>query len=158
MTDAVVVYRSEAFYGDVLTIDVAVADIGEIGCDFLFRMVNKASGKEIARGKDRDSVLQLCKSQALIGPGGIQERVPADRLLPHEPEPRSGLFPGLVHSKPPGWTGLTVSPHAKGVVPDHLPLSPCSRESRQVSPIQRTLGKHDNFWNFLNTKNRSMSI
>ena len=51
MTDAVVVYRSEAFYGDVLTIDVAVADIGEIGCDFLFRMVNKASGKEIARGK-----------------------------------------------------------------------------------------------------------
>ena len=51
MTDAVVVYRSEAFYGDVLTIDVAVADIGEIGCDFLFRMVNKASGKEVARGK-----------------------------------------------------------------------------------------------------------
>ncbi len=51
MTDAVVVYRSEAFYGDVLTIDVAVADIGEIGCDFLFRMVNKASGNEIARGK-----------------------------------------------------------------------------------------------------------
>ena len=51
MTDAVVVYRSEAFYGEVLTIDVAVADIGEIGCDFLFRMVNKASGKEIARGK-----------------------------------------------------------------------------------------------------------
>ena len=51
MTDAVVVYRSEAFYGDVLTIDVAVADIGEIGCDFLFRMVNKASGREVARGK-----------------------------------------------------------------------------------------------------------
>ncbi|HEX7572708.1 MAG TPA: thioesterase family protein, partial [Bacteroidota bacterium] len=51
MTDAVVVYRSEAFYGDVLTIDVAVADMGELGCDFLFRMLNTVSGKEVARVK-----------------------------------------------------------------------------------------------------------
>ena len=51
MTDAVVVYRSEAFYGDVLAIDVAVADIGQLGCDFFFRMVNKASGKEVAQVK-----------------------------------------------------------------------------------------------------------
>ena len=51
MTDAVVVYRSEAHYGDVLTIDVAVADVQNLGCDFLFRMVNKASGKEVARVK-----------------------------------------------------------------------------------------------------------
>jgi acyl-CoA thioester hydrolase len=51
MTDAVVVYRSEAFYGDVLVIDVAVADMQQLGCDFLFRMVNKASGKEVARVK-----------------------------------------------------------------------------------------------------------
>jgi 4-hydroxybenzoyl-CoA thioesterase len=48
MTDAVVVYRSEAFFGDVLTIEVAVADLQPLGCDFLFRMVNKASGKEVA--------------------------------------------------------------------------------------------------------------
>jgi 4-hydroxybenzoyl-CoA thioesterase len=51
MTDAVVVYRSEAFHGDVLTIDVAVADLQQLGCDFLFRMVNKASRKEVARVK-----------------------------------------------------------------------------------------------------------
>lgn len=51
MTDAVVVYRSEAFYGDVITIDVAVADIGQLGCDFLFRMRNKASGKVVAQVK-----------------------------------------------------------------------------------------------------------
>ena len=51
MTDAVVVYRSQAFYGDVLTIDVAVADLQQLGCDFIFRMVNKASGKEVARVK-----------------------------------------------------------------------------------------------------------
>jgi acyl-CoA thioesterase FadM len=51
MTDAVVIYRSEAFYGDVLTIDVAVADLQQLGCDFLFRMTNKATGAEVARVK-----------------------------------------------------------------------------------------------------------
>ena len=51
MTDAVVIYRSEAFYGDVLTVDVTVADLQQLGCDFLFRMVNTASGKEVARVK-----------------------------------------------------------------------------------------------------------
>ena len=51
MTDAVVVYRSEAFYGDVLTIELAVADIQTLGCDFLFRLVNRATGKEVARVK-----------------------------------------------------------------------------------------------------------
>jgi len=51
MTDAVVIYRSEAFYGDVIAIDVAVADLQHMGCDFLFRMSNKASGKEVARVK-----------------------------------------------------------------------------------------------------------
>jgi acyl-CoA thioester hydrolase len=51
MADAVIVYRSEAFYGDVLTIDVAVADIQAFGCDLLYRMVNKGSGKEVARVK-----------------------------------------------------------------------------------------------------------
>ena len=51
MTDAVVVYRSEGFYGDVLTIEVAVADVQHLGCDFLFRITNRESGKEIARVK-----------------------------------------------------------------------------------------------------------
>jgi acyl-CoA thioester hydrolase len=51
MTDAAVVYRSEAFYGDVLTIEVSVSDVQQIGCDFLFRIVNKGSAKEVARVK-----------------------------------------------------------------------------------------------------------
>jgi acyl-CoA thioester hydrolase len=51
MSDAVVVYRSEAFYGDVLTIDVAVADLQQLGCDFVFRMVSRVTGKEVARVK-----------------------------------------------------------------------------------------------------------
>jgi acyl-CoA thioester hydrolase len=41
MTDAVVVYSSEGFYGDVLTIEAVVTDF----------LTNKATGKEVARVK-----------------------------------------------------------------------------------------------------------
>ena len=51
MVDAVVVYRSEAFYGDVLTVDVAVSELSTAGCDFVFRIINHATGKEVARAK-----------------------------------------------------------------------------------------------------------
>jgi acyl-CoA thioester hydrolase len=51
MTDAVIVYKSQGFCGDILIVDVMVNDIGRTGCDFLFRMKNKATGKEIARAK-----------------------------------------------------------------------------------------------------------
>lgn len=51
MTDAVVVYKAEAFYGDVLTIEVTVEDLETVGCDFLYRITRKDSGKEVARVK-----------------------------------------------------------------------------------------------------------
>ncbi len=51
MTDAVVVYRHESFYGDVLRIDVAVQDFSRTGCDFVFRLTDAKSGREIALAK-----------------------------------------------------------------------------------------------------------
>jgi acyl-CoA thioester hydrolase len=51
MTDAVIVFRHEGFYGDVLRIDVAVQDFSRTGCDFVFRLTAKKSGKEIALAK-----------------------------------------------------------------------------------------------------------
>ena len=51
MTDAAVQYIAEAFHGDVLLVDVAIVDIQPLGCDFLFRMVKKGSGREVARVK-----------------------------------------------------------------------------------------------------------
>ena len=51
MTDAVIVYRNESFYGDILRIDVAVQDLSRTGCDFVFRLTDKKSGKEIALAK-----------------------------------------------------------------------------------------------------------
>jgi acyl-CoA thioesterase FadM len=51
MTDAVIVYSSEGFYGDVLIVEVGVTDFQLTNCDFVFRLINKLTGKEIARAK-----------------------------------------------------------------------------------------------------------
>ncbi|MFC1734677.1 acyl-CoA thioesterase [Candidatus Hydrogenedentota bacterium] len=51
MTDAVVVYKAEAFHGNVLVIEIAAGDFSRSGCDFYFRITNRANGTEVARIK-----------------------------------------------------------------------------------------------------------
>jgi YbgC/YbaW family acyl-CoA thioester hydrolase len=53
MADAVVVYRSQAFYGDTLTIATAVADLGSHGWDFVHRVTTGTGDRvrEVARVK-----------------------------------------------------------------------------------------------------------
>ncbi len=51
MSDAAIVYKAEAFRGDVLVFEVAVSEVSAIGCEIVYRAVNKATGKEIARAK-----------------------------------------------------------------------------------------------------------
>jgi acyl-CoA thioesterase FadM len=51
MTDAVLVYRSEGFYGDVARIEIAVSNMQSHGCDFIYKVTNKETGKELARAK-----------------------------------------------------------------------------------------------------------
>ena len=48
MVDAAVQYKTEGFYGDILTIDVGVKDITKTGCDIVYLLKNKKTGKEIA--------------------------------------------------------------------------------------------------------------
>ena len=51
MSDSAIVYKSEGHYGDVLKIEVTVDDFGKFGCDFIYRISNKETSKEIARAK-----------------------------------------------------------------------------------------------------------
>lgn len=51
MIDAGVQYKSEGFYGDEFVIEVAVNDFTGIGCDFVYRITNKNTLKEIALAK-----------------------------------------------------------------------------------------------------------
>ncbi len=48
MIDSAIQYKSEGFYGDQLLVEIAVNDFSGIGCDFVCRVTNKNSKKEIA--------------------------------------------------------------------------------------------------------------
>ena len=51
MVDAAVVYRAEAFAGDTLAFEVAVALTGRASCDFLYRISRRADGRLVAEAK-----------------------------------------------------------------------------------------------------------
>jgi acyl-CoA thioester hydrolase len=51
VSDAVIVYKSEAFLGDLLVCQIAAADFTKYGFDLFYLLTNKATGKEVARGK-----------------------------------------------------------------------------------------------------------
>ncbi len=51
MVDAVIVYKAQAVYGDILSIEVAARDFSPLGCDFVYRVNNQKTGVEIARAK-----------------------------------------------------------------------------------------------------------
>lgn len=51
MLDSVVIYKTQAFAGDLLQIDVAAADFSRLGCDIFYRMTREADGAEIALAK-----------------------------------------------------------------------------------------------------------
>jgi acyl-CoA thioesterase FadM len=48
MTDCAIVYKSESFYGDVLEINIGVADFYKYGCDLYYQLLNKKTQKEVA--------------------------------------------------------------------------------------------------------------
>ncbi len=51
MTDSAVVYKAEAFQGDLLQIEVTVGKFAKYGCDFYYMLSNKDTAVEIAHAK-----------------------------------------------------------------------------------------------------------
>lgn len=51
MVDAAIMYLREVFYGTTLHVEVAVTDLGRIGCDFVFRLSAGEDCREVARVK-----------------------------------------------------------------------------------------------------------
>jgi YbgC/YbaW family acyl-CoA thioester hydrolase len=51
IADVAVQYKSESFLADQWIINVGVSDIGKYGFDMSYLIVNKHTGKEVARGK-----------------------------------------------------------------------------------------------------------
>ena len=51
IADATVAYKAEAFLGDVLEVQLAVADFNKYGFDMLYLVSNRKTGVEVARAK-----------------------------------------------------------------------------------------------------------
>ena len=51
VADAALQYRSEAFHGETMEVEMAATHFGEYGCDLVWRMPDAATGREVARGK-----------------------------------------------------------------------------------------------------------
>ena len=51
VADAALQYCSEAFHGEVMVVRMGAADFGSKGCDLMWCMTERTSGREVARGK-----------------------------------------------------------------------------------------------------------
>lgn len=75
LADAAVVYRSEAFHGETLVFEMAVADFNKYGCDLLYRITEAESGREVARCKHGIVFYDYTERRIQPVPEGFRSRV-----------------------------------------------------------------------------------
>lgn len=74
--DVAVQYLSEAFYGEVMLIEMTARDFSKRGCDLVFRVSDKASGREVARGKNGVVFYDRQAKQAALVPASFKNKFP----------------------------------------------------------------------------------
>jgi len=72
MTDLVILYKAEVFYGDILTIEVAVDDFTKYGCDFFYRVLNREEKRDIAHAKTGIVFFDYAKRKMVGVPASFQ--------------------------------------------------------------------------------------
>ena len=75
MFDAALQYKSQGYHGDILIFDVAVDNLIRTGCDFVFKISNKANGKEIARAKTGIAFFDYKKNKMIAVPEKFEELI-----------------------------------------------------------------------------------
>lgn len=79
VTDAVLMYRAEAFPGERLHIHVATTDYNRYGCDFLYLVRRAADAQEIARAKTNIVCFDYVRRRIAAMPADFRARTtPAD--------------------------------------------------------------------------------
>ncbi|MCO5975345.1 acyl-CoA thioesterase [Ideonella oryzae] len=76
LADNAVQYRSESFYGEVMVIEMAADDFSRRGCDFVWRMTEKLSGREVALGKSGVVFFDYSTRQVAEVPASFRSRWP----------------------------------------------------------------------------------
>ena len=79
MADAALVYKSEAFHGETLAVAVAVADLGNFGFDFVYRLRDKATGRDVALAKTGMVFFDYARKRIVKTPDAFKIAVEADK-------------------------------------------------------------------------------
>jgi 4-hydroxybenzoyl-CoA thioesterase len=75
VADAALQYKSEAFHGETMVIEMAAWEFGKYGCDLPWRMSDLASGREVARGKSGIVFLDYSTRKIAPVPPAFQAKV-----------------------------------------------------------------------------------
>ena len=77
VADVAAQYRSEAFHGETMVVEMAADDFNKYGCDLVWRMADKATGREVARGKHGIIFFDYTAHKAASVPPAFVEKVQA---------------------------------------------------------------------------------
>jgi 4-hydroxybenzoyl-CoA thioesterase len=75
VADVAAQYRSEAFHGETLVVEMGANDFNKYGCDLVWRLSDKATGREVARGKHGIMFFDYTARKAVSVPPGFLAKV-----------------------------------------------------------------------------------
>ena len=73
MSDVAIVYKSEGFYGDTVVVEIAVCDFAKYGCDLVYRLKEKETGREIALAKTGIVFMNYAERKVVAVPEKFKE-------------------------------------------------------------------------------------
>lgn len=75
MLDSVVIYKAQAFAGDVLQIELAAGDFSRLGCDIFYRITKKETGTEVALAKTGIAVFDYANQKRVSPPEAFVKKL-----------------------------------------------------------------------------------
>lgn len=78
MTDLLVLYKAEVFYGEILSIEVDIRDFTKYGFDFVYRITNKETDTEVARAKTGVLIYDYAKRKVVGIPKNFRSAMTSD--------------------------------------------------------------------------------
>ena len=79
ISDAAIVYKAEAFFGDVLICEIAAADFNKYGFDLLYRLTNNENGREVARAKTGIVCFDYAKRKVAAAPAVLLNQLQTNK-------------------------------------------------------------------------------
>ncbi len=73
--DLAVIYKSEGKYGESLKIEVAATAFHKYGCDLVYRVSERDSGREIAIAKTAHLVYDLVAGKPTLAPPSLEQQL-----------------------------------------------------------------------------------